>query len=284
MLETLRRSFAMARTSYALVAEHPRLALLPLLSALAGAVVVASFLLPLWGTGAVERLSAPEGDPMQDPVVLAGLFAFYFCSYFVVVFFNAALVACTVDAVEGREVRLRAGLSAAADRLPQIAGWALLSAVVGVTLRVLERHRRLGRLVSAILGTGWTALTFFAVPILVMERCGPVETVRRSIALLRRSWGEALAGDLSVGWIGFLLALPAVLLALALAWSAPALGVGAWVAAGAVAALGILASAVASSAADVIFKVLLYRRAAGSELPRHLDVEAVAGRLPPPIG
>lgn len=81
------------------------------------------------------------------------------------------------------------------------------------------------------------------------------------------------------------MALPAILLALALAWSAPALGAGAWIAAGVVAALGILASAVASSAADVIFKVLLYRRAAGAAtLPRHLDVEAVAGRLPPPIG
>lgn len=283
MFDTLRRSMAMARTSYALVAEHPRLLVLPVLSSLAAAAVLASFALPLWQSGALAALAEHE-DPARDPAVLGVLFLFYACSYFVVVFFNAALVACTARALEGHPPRVRDGLAAAASRLPQILGWALLAGGVGMALRLLERHRRGGALVSGLLGAGWTALTFFAVPVLAMEGCGPVETVRRSAALLRRSWGEALAGSLSLGWIGLLVALPPLLLALLLLWSAPQLGTWAILAAVGVGGVGLLVASVTSSAADVIFKVLLYRRARGGTLPAHLDVEAIAGRLPEPIG
>jgi len=58
--------------------------------------------------------------------------------------------------------------------LPQIAGWALLSATVGLILRVIEdRSEKIGRIVAGLLGVAWTVASFMVVPVLVAERKGP---------------------------------------------------------------------------------------------------------------
>ena len=46
-------------------------------------------------------------------------------------------------------------------RLPQIVGWSLVSAVVGVILKAIENsNKKAGRLVSALFGAAWTAVTY----------------------------------------------------------------------------------------------------------------------------
>lgn len=94
------------------------------------------------------------------------------------------------------------------SRLPQIFAWALVSATVGVLLKLVENaHEKIGQFISAILGTAWTVVTFFVVPVLVVEKVGPFEAIKRSIALLKKTWGEALAGNFGLGLFMFLLML-----------------------------------------------------------------------------
>jgi hypothetical protein len=79
-----------------------------------------------------------------------------------------------------------------------------------VILKVIEsRSERVGQIVSGLLGAGWAIATFFVIPVLVVERVGPIEATKRSFAILRKSWGEALAGKVGIGLIVFVAMIPA---------------------------------------------------------------------------
>src|SRR5206468_4089381 len=137
-------------------------------------LVLASFAVPLvvlYANGTID----PDRNNGQVPVwVWPVTFAYYFCSYFVIIFCNSALVSCALMRFNGQETSIGAGFQAAFARLPQILAWSLVSATVGVLLKVIESaHEKVGEFISAILGTAWTVLTYFVVPVLVVEKLGP---------------------------------------------------------------------------------------------------------------
>jgi hypothetical protein len=89
-----------------------------------------------------------------------------------------------------------------------------VSATVGLLLKAIENaHEKVGQIISAVLGTAWTVMTVFVVPVLVVERVGPFKAIQRSVSLLKKAWGEGLAGRLGIGIVVFLLFLPCFLLA-----------------------------------------------------------------------
>jgi hypothetical protein len=62
-----------------------------------------------------------------------------------------------------------------------ILAYALISATVGMILRIVsERGKAVGRFVSSIAGMAWNLATYLVVPVLVVERVGPMEPVKRS--------------------------------------------------------------------------------------------------------
>ncbi|MHC4249195.1 MAG: DUF6159 family protein [Planctomycetota bacterium] len=149
-----------------------------------------------------------EDSPTSDKVRFGlVLFGFYFANYFVIVFFNAAIVASALFWMRDGEASLSRGLGAAAKRLPQVVGWALIAATVGLLLKLLESNRKGSRFLAAILGTAWTVMTYLAVPVLVVEGKGPVGALKESVSLLRKSWGQQLVGSFGFGIFWFLLSL-----------------------------------------------------------------------------
>jgi len=61
----------------------------------------------------------------------------------------------------------------------------------------------------------WNLATFLVVPVLVAEEVGPFEAVKRSAQLLKRTWGEQIVGNLSIGGIFGLLTLGVIVLIVA---------------------------------------------------------------------
>ena len=108
-------------------------------------------------------------------------FAFYFSTYFVIIFCNSALISCAMMRFNGQEPSVGDGFRMAMSRLPQIFAWALVSATVGMLLKVIENaHEKVGYYISMLLGAAWSIMTFFVVPVLVVEKTGPFEAVGRS--------------------------------------------------------------------------------------------------------
>jgi hypothetical protein len=115
--------------------------------------------------------------------------------------------------LRGGDPTVKDGLDIAKKRLPQILGWAVVSATIGVVLNALKgssdkKGNGIGNIVSSILGAAWNVVTFLVVPILAAEGLGPIEALKRSWELLKRSWGEQVSGTISIGLvfglIGFL--------------------------------------------------------------------------------
>lgn len=270
MFDRFSTSFRLAGDSFQVLRQDKKLIVFPILSGIGCTLVVLSFLLPLFIIQPAW-LQLPRNGQIQSPWPYLLLFAFYFCNYFVVVFCNAALISCAIIRFNGGEPSLGDGISAAASRLPQILAWALVSATVGVVLKVIESaHEKGGEIISSILGTAWAIMTYFVVPVLVVEQVGPVDAVKRSMSVLRHTWGEALVGNFSIGLIIFLLGIPGFLLlavGAAIAASHPAIGIGIVL----LAVIYYLLLGAVSTALHNIYVGALYQYATHGSVPQGFD-------------
>jgi hypothetical protein len=272
MFERLSRSFQLARDSWQVLRANKRLMLLPVLSGLCCLLVLVSFAVPLLAVS--DQLDGPNGPP---PWLYAVAFVFYLCNYFVIIFFNSALVHCSLMRFNGEEATLGDGLRAAGRRLPQILAWALVSATVGLLLKAVENaHEKAGQIISFILGTVWTALTFFVVPVLVVEGVGPFAAISRSTSLLKKTWGEALIGHFGIGLFSLLLFLPVLLLAVVTVMAWVYLGATAGWLLLAVTVVAALAWAAASSALSGVYLTALYQYAAYERVPDGFNAEVLS--------
>jgi hypothetical protein len=185
------RGLRLARASWSVLRATPALGLLPVLS-FAGLVL---YLLPLLGIAA----GMGAFEPSQRPVAYVLAAWYYLGASFITIFFNAALVAGAMAHLRGEHPGVTGCLRMAAARAGRILVYALISATVGLALRLVrEEFGIVGRLVSTIVGIAWGIATAFAVPVLVLEDAGAVESIRRSMQILRRSWGESLVGNAAI--------------------------------------------------------------------------------------
>ena len=255
--------------------QDKSLLVFPLISGICCLLLLASFAIPIYATGAWEP-PGRDAATQRQVAYYGTLFAFYVCNYFIVVFFNAAIVACAAVRLGGGNPTIADGLRAAASRLPVIAGWALVSATVGLVLRIIEdRSDKIGRIVAGLLGMAWTIVSFLVVPILVVENKGPIAALKDSTALLKKTWGEQLASNFSFGMIFFLLAIPAfgpILLGIHLGGVALMACIG-------VAVIYLIVLALIQSALQAIFQTALYLYARDGQVPEGFHAEVLEGAL-----
>jgi hypothetical protein len=279
MFDRISRSFQLAMSSWHVLRTDKKLIVFPIISSIGVLIVLVSFVAPvavLIATGNIE-IDANK-DNVQTPWWVYPLtFAFYFCNYFVIVFCNSALVSCALIRFNGEEPTIGDGFRAAAARLPQIAAWALVSATVGLLLKIIENaHEKVGEIISAVLGTAWTVITFFVVPVLVVEKLGPIAAIGRSIALLKKAWGEALVGKFGLGLFKFLLMLPGILaLVIGFVVCVAVQPVAIGIAVVALAVLYLLVAGAGCSALDAIFLTALYQYAAFEKVPDGFDRDTI---------
>jgi hypothetical protein len=266
----MRNGWVLAKQSFRVLMLDKALLVFPLLSGTACLLVLVGFLAGALATGFGARETTPNGA-----AAWLVLFAYYFANYFIIVFFNSALVACATIRFRGGVPTLGAGLGAARENLGRIAAWALLAATVGVLLRMIEeRVQVVGRIVIAIVGATWTLAAYFVVPALVVEKLGPIDALKRSSLILKKAWGESIVSNASVGLITFLVTLLLVLatgaatVALAVKFGSVAITVAGL----ALIALLVVLSSLVGSALSAIMLSALYLYATEGKLP-----EAFAG-------
>jgi Family of unknown function (DUF6159) len=197
----LARSWLLIRSSAAVLRSDSELLILPFLSGIA-ALAVGGALIALGMTqGLFVGMEDSNAIP-TSPIFYVWLFVFYFLEYFVVIFFNTALVGAAIARLSGGDPTVSSAIALAASRIGPIIGYALISATVGVILRmVAERLGVIGRLIESGLGLVWTVATFLVVPILAAEGIGPVKAISRSTELLGDTWGENLIGNSGISVI-----------------------------------------------------------------------------------
>jgi len=211
----------------------------------------------------------------QGSLVFYGiLFLFYLASYFVVIFFNTALISCVNARLNGRTMGVGEGLSAALRHFPAILAWALISATVGLLLQVLrDKAGFIGDIAAALIGGAWGLVTFFVVPVIVIEDTGVFDAMKESVALIKKTWGESIIGSGSimlvfflVGFVAFLVTLATMMLGnVTVFWAAVMLFI-----------VLVVVLAVIAAAMQGIFITALYQYAKTGTVPSAFDRDLIA--------
>jgi hypothetical protein len=205
MFRRLTNSWELAKASAGVLRADKELVVFPLLSGLMLLLVSAAFIAPM--------VMAEHADRMfKGGLGYVVGFLFYLVSYFVIFFCNSALVGAALIRLRGGDPTVSDGFKVAFSRIGAIFGYAFVAATVGMVLRSLqERAGFLGRIVIGLIGMAWNLATFLVVPVLVDQNLGPVGSVKRSMELLKKTWGEQVVGNFAissiVGLVGFVLML-----------------------------------------------------------------------------
>src|SRR5262249_37157560 len=155
-MQTIRRSYAIFVESLRVLAKDKEILIFPLLSGIITILAFATMVFAGITSGLVQRFQT--GDRVTGYVVL---FIWYFVSWFIVLFFNVAVIHCASIRLKGGDPTVADGFRASMQHLGRIAAWALVSATVGIILRVIaERAKIVGRIIAGLLGAAWSIATY----------------------------------------------------------------------------------------------------------------------------
>jgi hypothetical protein len=273
MAGTFSRSWQLIRETWHILVMDKEMLVFPLISGIVVLLIIASFILPLLFAGVLGSMLGIIGW-------LLLLFVFYFVTYFVVIFFNTALIAAAHIRLSGGNPTVRDGLTHAGGHLGQIAAWALISATVGLVLSAIRnRGGAAGSIASGILGTAWSLITFFVIPVMIFEEKGVIGAIKESISLFRRTWGENIVGSIGLS----LVIIPAILMLCIVIWAAAA-GSAFLIPLAAVFVLLLGVTGVLYSALRGIFVAALYTYARTGSVPGGFSKDLIAGAFQPKGG
>ncbi len=292
MFATIGRSWQLYKVCWKVLLHDKELLVFPLISTIALILTIAV----IFGSGMVFRaadsVNGGGGEAGSDlgfvDFVLMGVF--YFVNYFIIIYFNAALIGAARIRLRGGDPTIRDGFRAANSNLMGIIGWAFISAIVSLIFYALEKaaSNRGGfggialMITTWLLRGAWSVFTYLVIPVLVIEGVGPIEAIKRSAALLRKTWGEQLVSRFGFDLMVMIVGIPIVLVAVAIGIVIPQpAGLIIAVAFGVV-ALGALI--LVTAALKAIYVAALYEYATDGVLPDFFPREVVSDSWTPKGG
>ena len=208
----------MAKLGIAVVRADPELMVYTFLSALFSLVAIGAAISGSVGLDAIATDSECVGEDCGSALAFAHMaiwFLFYMIVSIITVFWNAAIIASAYERLSsGTNPSFSYGIGQAIRCLPQILVWGVIAGTVGLFIQILEAlaHnddsplplRIVAGLASFIIGIAWWIVTFFMIPMIVLERAGVLDSMGRSTELFKRTWGEDVTSHIGTGLLMFL--------------------------------------------------------------------------------
>ena len=286
MFETIGRSWRLFKLCLHVLSVDKELIFFPIFSTIGLVFVTLTFLGVSFGIGSFERMGEEGGANALD---LLMIFLLYVFSYFVIIFFNAALVFAAHERLEGGDPNIRSGLAGASSRIVTIFLWSIIAATVGLILQILSSQAReqggimgiIGQIVVALIGAAWSLITFFVVPLIVIEHRGLVDSFKTSFSLLKRTWGEQVVGNFGLGLLQLGATLLALLVAFILFLALSPLGTAGVVTAIAIGVILVAGVSLVFATLNGIYKAALYNYAADGQVPSLFTDDTIRGAFRP---
>src|SRR3990167_8089778 len=203
MFATFSRSWDIAKLSFRVMREDKELLLFPVFASVFSLLFILVMVFPVFVTALLPEETRAL---LQLPV----LFIVYLGLSFIATFFSVCVVFTTKKRFEGGNATFSESLSFALSKVHLIIAWSLVSATVGIILRLIEnaaeRSRNdivamLGRVVSGILGLIWSVITVFVVPATVGIILRLIENAaERSRNDIVAMLGRVVSGILGLIW------------------------------------------------------------------------------------
>lgn len=286
MFERFQRSWQLTKASYNVLRQDRELLIFPIISLIASIVVVILFAIPFFATGIVDAVASEDGGSTAGTILgFVLLFLFYFVTYTIVIFSNSALIGAAMIRLNGGDPTVADGFRIASERFGKILGYAAIAATVGVILNTIRSESREGGIVGAIIGGivagllefAWNLITFLVVPVLVVENIGPIDAIKRSGQLLKKTWGEQLSANFGIGAVLGLATLGIILVGMLLTALLSIFGTVGIVVGIALTVLAVVAVSLFGGALSGIYQAALYQYATQGKTSGEFDSALVEG-------
>lgn len=197
-IEKYKPSPDLVRTTYRLLLEDKAMIVVLIVGGLASTAAIAAILVPAWTIGHITPDVRDSGMP--GLLVYASV---VWVSSFISALTSGVVVAAAQVQCEGGDANVRRALAVSWSRRGPLAAWATLSTIVALICTLLERFGVAGAILRFLAGLSWAVATVFAVPIVIAEGTGPVETARRSAGVVKNQFGTLIRSSvrLSAPWI-----------------------------------------------------------------------------------
>ena len=196
-IENLSEGFSLIADAFGVLADNPSLVAYPILGAITsfaiGGVGLA-VVLTAWLTVGVA-VSAGAGTILAILLMIPIALVAYLAIAFVNVVFVAAIVHEVYDYHHGIDTSLVSGLKAALSNWWPLLVWSAISWTIGRVLRGKRKNNDgvISKAIGEVVSTGWTAATFFIVPVVLFEDAQVRDMFQKSAGHFRGSWEQILA-------------------------------------------------------------------------------------------
>ena len=217
-------------------------------------------------------------ENVNNVAVYGTLLIFYIVTFFIVNFFEAGLFIIVQGRFSGNNLGFMDGLRGAGKNFIKIFYWSLISATVGVILRIIEdKFKLIGRIVSSILGAAWGILTYFSLPSMIVGNLSVKDSFKESAAIIRKTWGETLIVNFGVGLFFGVLTFALLALSVGTIVLIPTYQV--IVTTVVLFFLALFMMAIISSTLSSIFKLALFNYARTGQVPSGFSEELIIGAI-----
>lgn len=209
-------SKTLTKQTWGVIRHNPYLLLFPVVAMIVGTVVV--LIVIGVGVGALgfsgasaDLAAAADGGDLSLSTKIIGIAVFVVAAYLGTLITQVCmggLVHCADQELQGHDSSFGAGIGAAVGRLPDLIGWAAIQTAVGWLLSLIQGNGgdnvvvNILRLVLATLASvAWSVITFFVLPMIMLRGKGPIEAIKASVALIRKTWGMQIRGGVRLGVI-----------------------------------------------------------------------------------
>lgn len=219
---TFKRSWEITKLTFHVMKEDKELILYPILAGIFSLMFILALLVPTIIVAVFEQAGVPAFGIIEYIL----LFIVYFGLAFIATFFNTCVVYTAKKRFEGGNATPGETFKFAFSKIHLIAMWSALAATVGLLLRVLENMARKAKglggvllhILRSVLGLAWSLVTIFVVPAMVYHDLTPFDAIKKSISVLKKTWGESLVRYLGLGMVQglvtFLVLIPIIILSI----------------------------------------------------------------------
>ena len=282
----LSRSWAMFKTSWHVLRQDRELLWLTVINLAVGFAFALAAGAIVLVAGILTPASSIADDswwevPPTAILVLAGLL-FIVGVTLANTFFHGAIVHGALERLSGGDPTVSSALAGARSRFGKLMLWGLTALTIGLVLsfiqHALERIRFVGWILSSLVDLAWAVFKFLVLPIIIVENQGPFASLNRSKDLLKSTWGDNLLINISLNFVGVLLAIPGVIVIVLAAATGfvPVIVVGAILG-----GLYLVAAMLFVSALNSVLQSVLYHYAVKGEVPTGFDGQDLSAAFTP---
>jgi hypothetical protein len=186
------RGIELIKIGFSVIGRDKEILLLPF----AAIVIIVMMLIPIFAILFIARSIA---------LFVFSLIIFYILAFFTITFFEAAVIECARVRLQGGDPKATDGIKKAWNKKGPLFIWSIVRGTVNLILSALEE--RFGKIFRIFAEVAWRVATLFVIPVLLYEKLGIWDSTKRSVELLKKSWGEIIVTGIGTGTIFFLLGL-----------------------------------------------------------------------------